>query len=239
MPTAQPISSPRQDRRKARTRARILDAAEEYFAADPESATIARIAESADVAVATVYQHFAGKDDLHLGVVERALEQNERQMLTVYNSEQAPVPKLIDAAGAYLRFYLESPHLFRVIALRQGVVTEESVDSPVAVMMAERVERMNEALVGVLAAGVADGSLRKLVPLDTARFLWGALNGVIGLALRPDRLRLSEAEMRAALAQGVEVLFEGIVGDALRGADHRLLPAVRRSVAAALVSAQE
>lgn len=239
MPTVQPTSSPRQDRRKARTRARILDAAEQFFAVDPESATIARIAESADVAVATVYQHFAGKDDLHLGVVERALEQNERQMLAAYTSELDPVPKLIDAAGAYLRFYLESPHLFRVIALRQGLLTEESADSPVAVMMAERVERMNEALVGVLTDGVADGSLRAVVPLDTARFLWGTLNGVIGLALRPDRLRLGESEMRAALAQGLEVLLDGLVGDGLRGADHRLLPAVRRSVAAALASAQE
>jgi len=64
MTTAEPTSSPRQDRRKARTRARILDAAEEFFAsADPESATIVRIAEAADVAIATVYQHFRSIPD--------------------------------------------------------------------------------------------------------------------------------------------------------------------------------
>lgn len=168
MPTAEPNSSPRQDRRKARTRARILHAAEEFFAsADPESATIARIAEAADVAIATVYQHFAGKDDLHLAVVERALEHNERHMLTVYDSTLPAPVKLIDAARAYLGFYLESPHLFRVIALPPGRLSDESVDSPIAVIMAERVDRMTHALARVIEDGINEGALRPVAPLDT------------------------------------------------------------------------
>ena len=235
MSAAESKASPRQDRRKARTRARILDAAEEFFAAsDPESATIARIAESADVAVATVYQHFVGKDDLHLAVVERALEHNERHMLAVYDSEQPPVAKLIDATGAYLRFYLESPQLFRVIALRPGRVSEESTDSPIAVMMAERVDRMTHSLARVIQDAVTDGSLRPVAPLDTARFLWGTFNGVIGLALRPDRLKLDEQQMRAALAQGVQILFDGLVSDTLRGEEGRLTHELHMRLHAAL-----
>jgi hypothetical protein len=91
--------------------------------------------------------------------------------------------------------------LFRVIALRQGRVSEESTDSPVAVMMAERVDRMTQAPARVLADGVRDGSLRPVSALDTARFLWGSFNGVIGLALRPDRLRLTEPELLTALTR--------------------------------------
>lgn len=221
MPTAEP--STRQERRKAQTRARILDAAEEFFAAvDPESATIARIADAADVAVATVYQHFAGKDDLHLAVVERALEKNERHMLAVYGADTPPVEKLIDAAGAYLGFYLESPPLFRLVALRHGVSSDESSAGPVAVMLAERVGRMTQALAWVIEQGVADGSMRAVAPLDSARFLWGALNGVIALAQRPDRLRLTDDELRSALTQGIEILLQGAVTDALREPDGRL-----------------
>lgn len=191
----------RQERRKAKTRGAILDAAEEFFTTDPASATIARIADAADVAVATVYQHFAGKDDLHLAVVERALEQNERLMMAVYESDELPVVKLVRAAGAYLRFFLETPQLFRLVALRQGQVTAESAESPVAVMLAERVDRMTTALAGVVQAAVTDGSLRPVEPLPTARFLWGSLNGVIGLAARPDRLRLTTDELQEALTQ--------------------------------------
>jgi AcrR family transcriptional regulator len=237
MPTAEPKSSPRQDRRKARTRARILDAAEEFFASiDPESATIVRIAEAADVAVATVYQHFAGKDDLHLAVVERALEHNERHMLTVYDSALPVALKLIDAFGAYLRFYLETPQLFRVVALRQGRVSDETTDSPVAVIMAERVDRMTQALARVIEDGITDGSVRPVSPLDTARFLWGACNGVIGLALRPDRLRLDDPTMRTALTQGVEIVLAGLLGDQLRDRDGRLAPELRERLHAALNS---
>ncbi|MCK2243750.1 MULTISPECIES: TetR/AcrR family transcriptional regulator [unclassified Crossiella] len=217
----------RQDRRKARTRARIIDAAEGFFAAaDADAATIARIAQAADVAVATVYQHFAGKDELHLAVVERALERNEQHMMAVYLADAPPLDKLVDSVGAYLAFYLTSPPLFRLIALRQGVLSDESADNPVAVMLAERVDRMTRALAGVVEAGVADGSLRTVSPTDTARFLWGSMNGVIALAQRPDRLRLSHDELLATLSQGVDILLAGLVADP----DNRLPDAVREVI---------
>jgi len=230
--TAEPMS--RQERRKARTRAAILDAAEGFFATDPESATIAKIAEAADVAVATVYQHFAGKDDLYLAVVERALAANEQHMMTAYDGDAAPVERLVDAVGAYLSFYAESPELFRLVALRQGRVTEESSSGPVAAVMADRVDRLTTTLAGVIEEGVADGSLRDVVPLDFARFIWGAMNGVIALALRPDRLRLTEADLRAAILQGTEVVFDGLVSDSSRGSDGRLRTDLRARLRAVL-----
>lgn len=237
MPTTSETST-RQERRKARTRAAILDAAEEFFAAmDPESATIARIADAADVAVATVYQHFSGKDDLHLAVVERALEKNERHMMAIYDSDAPAVQKLIGAVRAYLAFYLESPRLFRLIALRQGTPTDESTAGPVAVMLSERVDRMTQALAGVVEQGIAEGTFRRVSPLDTARFAWGSMNGVIALAQRPDRLRLSENELRSALAQGTELLAEGLIADALRSPDGRLPDEFKAALRQAINSA--
>lgn len=58
---AAPLSS-RQERRKAATRAKILEAAERLFAARGYSETsIEDISESADVAVRTIYTHFPTK----------------------------------------------------------------------------------------------------------------------------------------------------------------------------------
>src|SRR4051794_27239979 len=55
----------RRARKKARTRAEILDAARRSFAARGfDSVTIADIAAEADVAVQTVFNHFATKEDL-------------------------------------------------------------------------------------------------------------------------------------------------------------------------------
>ncbi|WP_394834453.1 TetR/AcrR family transcriptional regulator [Pendulispora rubella] len=224
-------SGTRQDRRKARTRAQILDAAEERFAAvGAELATIEQIADAADVAVATVYLHFAKKEDLHLAVVERALEENERHMLAVYDSDAPPVDKLVDAVGAYLRFYLESPRLFQVVAMPPGGTSTDTA----ALVLSERIDRMTRALAKVIKRGIDEGTLRGVAPLDTARFLWGALNGVFALAQRPDRLRLSDRELRSALQQGAEILALGVVTDSQRDADGRLAPKLRNRLRKAI-----
>ncbi|MUL67105.1 hypothetical protein BOO86_21710 [Mycobacterium sp. CBMA 234] len=196
------------------------------FTADGETVTIERIADVADVAVATIYQHFSGKDELHSAAVNRALEQNERFMVTVYQSMADPVDKLIDAVGAYLEFYLQSPWLFAMVELKLG--HPAPTDDPAAAMISERVGRMNSMLTGVVQDGIRSGVLRKSVPRDTARFLWGSMNGIIGLALRPDALRLTEDEVRSTLLVGVETILDGMVTDALRGSDGRLKPAIRR-----------
>ncbi|MFC9998616.1 TetR/AcrR family transcriptional regulator [Nocardia sp. NPDC127526] len=214
--------STRQDRRKARTRGVILDAAEELFAGG-DAVTVEQIAEAADVAIATIYQHFGGKDPLYLAVVERALEANERHMVAIYESDAEPVDRLIEAAGAYLRFFLESPHLFRMIQLQPGHLAADQA----ATLVAERINRMNAALVALITDGIREGSLRKVGAVDTARFLWGTMNGVIGLATRPDALRLSTSELRATTLQGMELLLEGLLTDRHRGADGRVARRVR------------
>ncbi len=100
------------------------------FSDDADAATVERIADAADVAVATIYQHFGGKDELHMAVVERAIERNEHHMLAVYESAAEPVEKLIDAAGAYLRFHLASPQMFRMIALQQAALLGRWLTGP-------------------------------------------------------------------------------------------------------------
>ncbi|MEV6318342.1 TetR/AcrR family transcriptional regulator [Streptomyces sp. NPDC051776] len=206
-------SSPRQSRRKAATRKRIVDAAEELFAIDPEAATVARIADAADVSVATVYQHFVGRDDVHLAVVERAVAAAKHHLLAAYDSDGPPMVRLAAAAAAYLQFNLESPHLFRVINLRQGRSTS---DNPVALVLADQVDELTKKLADVIEQAVVDESLRPVDPLATARFLWGSMNGVFGLAVRPDRLRLTSAELLETVLQGTRILLEGLAGPAIR-----------------------
>ena len=64
----------RSERRKARTTAAILDAAERHFLERGfQSAKVDEIAEEADVAVGSVYNHFGSKDGLYGALLERAL----------------------------------------------------------------------------------------------------------------------------------------------------------------------
>src|SRR5436190_1422366 len=62
-------------RRKARTVAAILDAAEHHFLVRGyEGTKVDEIATDADVAVGSIYNHFDGKEGLYAALLERALE---------------------------------------------------------------------------------------------------------------------------------------------------------------------
>ena len=78
-PEMQAVS--RSERRKARTTAAILDAAERHFLDRGfQAAKVDEIADDADVAVGSVYNHFASKEGLYGALLERALDLFETYM---------------------------------------------------------------------------------------------------------------------------------------------------------------
>src|SRR5262245_48439011 len=78
----------RVERRKARTRRNLLAAARHLFAArGVEHTTIADIAERADVAIGSFYNHFSTKDELLDALIEQALS----EQLRLLQRRQAPI----------------------------------------------------------------------------------------------------------------------------------------------------
>src|SRR5689334_23333134 len=78
------VDGSRGSRKKARTYAAILDAAEALFRERGlQATTIDDVAEQADVSVGSVYVHFKNKSGLYLALVERALDLNEQAMTRV------------------------------------------------------------------------------------------------------------------------------------------------------------
>lgn len=171
--------------------------------------TIDDIAAAADVSVGTVYFHFQSKEGLYLSLVEEALKANTDAM-TAIDRTLAPLDRVIAAGNAYLRFALEHPDHFRLVALR---ATDPPTDAELA-DIEERVARRVEQLVGAveadLAAAIDDGSIRDVPVRETMRFLWGAWNGVAALGFRPDRLRLTPDEVSAALQVGLDLLMAAL-----------------------------
>lgn len=206
-------TSPRGARRKARTATAILDAAEGLFRERGlQATTIDEVAEAADVSVGSVYVHFRNKAGLYLALVERALDLNEQAMARVLDlGLDSPLERVLAAGDAYLRFHVEQPGAFQMIALRVLEPGSGQAEPEVEARIAERVE----ALVGVvqadLEAAVAAGEIRADIDLARAtRFVWGAWNGVIALSLRRDRLRVDDDELAETLAVGRRLLSDAL-----------------------------
>ena len=110
----------RLERRKARTVAAILDAAERHFLERGYEATkVDEIAADADVAVGSLYNHFGSKDGLYAALLEHALETFEAYMSEEAPADLTPLERILDVMGHLARFGRERPGEMRVLCLPQ------------------------------------------------------------------------------------------------------------------------
>src|SRR5688572_5412916 len=109
-----------QAERRRRTAAAILDAAENaYTAAGGYAAvTIEQIAREADVALATIYDHFGGKQEVYLAAADRIVGRNEEYLeAATANPSLSGLQEAVEVGRAYARFHLDHPAAFRLIGL--------------------------------------------------------------------------------------------------------------------------
>src|SRR5436305_13314364 len=112
----------RAERRKARTTTAILDAAERHFLERGfQNAKVDEIAEDADVAVGSVYNHFASKEGLYAAALERALDLFETYMVDEIKPDPdgTALEQLLEVAGRVARFGRERPGHLRMLVLPQ------------------------------------------------------------------------------------------------------------------------
>jgi AcrR family transcriptional regulator len=204
-------SSPvRLDPRRQRTIDALVAAAEELFAGAPlEDVTVEQIGERAGVAVSSIYNNFGSKAGLYAAVVDRALDVDREYMDRAYTSGRSPVDQLLAAAEQYLRFALDHPSFFRLLAfpppLAQGAGAAET-----AARLAQRVDEQNARMVDAIERGIVDGSIKRLDARRTATVLWASWNGIISLAWRPDDLRQDGAALEQLVTLAAELMSFGL-----------------------------
>ncbi len=210
----------RSDRRRARTRAQILDAAEVVFSRHGfDGARIEVIAEDADVSVGTIYTHFDGKRGVYLHLVDRALELFGEYMARAEDPALSPLQRVLAGGDAYLRFHLDHPGAFQFLAYRSPGSVPLSADADVEARIRDRVGILLERFAAQIDEAIAAGEARPVDSSRLTRYLWGAWNGVIALGLQPDGLRISDEEIAETLELARWLLREGLAGAALRDAN--------------------
>lgn len=211
-----PTPSGRVDRRRARTRAALIDAAEIAFREGGYAGTrIEDVAERADVSVGSVYTHFHGKHGLYLAVVERALELFAGYMERSNTEAFTPLQRVLAGGDSYLRFHLEHPGAFQFLALR-AAPPSDTFDSAAEDRIRDGVDRLLTEFADRIDAAVAAGEARPVDSLRLTTFLWGAWNGVISLRMQPKGLALDDDEIAETLEVGRWLLREALASPAMR-----------------------
>lgn len=203
------------ERRRARTAAAIRDAAERLFLTRGYAATTMEdLAEEADVAIGSIYAHFASKEGLYTALIERALELVERYSDEGFAAGDSPVARLLGLAEGYLRFAREHPGYFQLFRFPPPDRPGAEQAPRAAARVARRIEEETERMAGELQRGIDEGLGPQIEVLSTARFLWAAWDGVIACHLGPGNMGLSDAEFEAVLARAREVLATGLLSPA-------------------------
>lgn len=195
----------RSERRKARTAAAIRDAAERLFLSRGYSATTMEdLAEEADVAVGSIYAHFASKEGVYSALIERALDLDKQYCDEGFNAGELPAERLFGLAEGYLRFAREHPGYFQLFRFpppdRPGAELTPTATARVARRIEDETARMTEEIQKMIDEGIG----RSVDAKSTARFLWAAWEGVICSHLGPGNMGLTDGEFEEVLNRARE-----------------------------------
>jgi len=160
-PTTEPSS--RLEKRKARTRAAILQAASALFRANGfEQTSMAQVAEAAQTGVGTVYGYFDSKDE----ILRELLRLNSIHAVEAYQAAvTADTPaivrvcKALESMTAYIR-----EHRSILQAAFLSAARDRTVDQQSSVWL-------HHSIGGLIRDGVARGQLRDVPVETTARML--------------------------------------------------------------------
>ncbi len=141
---------PRIDRRRARTRAALLQAGESLFAAHSvDAVSIDDIVLAADVAKGSFYNHFADKEALARAIAGAVRAEAEAEVDAANAGVVEPARRMARAQAVFVRFAVRNPE--RARAMMRLFAGATLPDAP-----------MNRGLRADVEAGLADDSFRDL-----------------------------------------------------------------------------
>jgi len=162
----------------AATRSALLDAAAARFGRfGPRKTTMAEVAREAGLSRATVYTHFASKEDLYAALLERATERFVAGLEACIAGPGDAREKLRGVVGIAHRIYAQNPLLLGALSGDGDMILERVAARALRV----HEERVIALLASVLAEGVRSGSLRR-IDTEAVAYLMYQLGKVLVLS---------------------------------------------------------
>ena len=125
MPEQPDEGTNRLDRRKARTRAALIHAAQAFLAAGTATVPIVEITEAADVGMGSFYNHFDSKEELFRAAVEDALDVFGALLDELSGCLDDPAHAFAQSFRLFGRLHRQNPELSKVL-LNNGPAVAQS-----------------------------------------------------------------------------------------------------------------
>jgi AcrR family transcriptional regulator len=174
----------RRQEEKDRRRDEILDATAAVAAREGMAAfTMDQVARQARLSRALIYVYFKDKQDLLLGLADRANDRLQQRFAAI-NARKGTGLKRIQSMGrAYVAFAEEDPVYFEAMSCFAAHATEQGTPAGNELLCMQGGSRVHGEMIKALELGRTDGSIRKDVGnLMLVSFtLWAFMHGAIQL----------------------------------------------------------
>ena len=205
------------DKRKQRTRAVLIGAAQQYLASTSTSVSIQELTDAADVGFGSFYNHFDSKDDLFAAALTATLDAWAEKVSATVDDLEDPAEIFAVSFRMTGRLQRAHPELVRVI-LRSGTST------------LTRDRGLRTLMMDDLRKGMDRGRFVRMEPDVAAMIAGGALLGLLRL-LNDDPARDGDALSDAAAERVLVMLgIDAVESARLTGAP---LPHYRSALDAA------
>jgi TetR/AcrR family transcriptional regulator len=205
----------RREQRKTKRTAIVEATIALLFRQHKPATTMDEIAAKSGMSTASLYKYFPdGKDEIYEELIDYVLEMDEAYLEGPLESGKPPLEVLTELGAAYVNFGAQFPALFQFL-------TQPTDFGPLtggqAAEIAKRVSRILERVAGVIAQGQRDDIpveqrfAEHLDPYRTAQVLHGAWNGLVGLSLRDDDLRVDGETLIALSTLATSVVQHGVM----------------------------
>jgi AcrR family transcriptional regulator len=193
------------DEARALFRNAILDAAEAVFAENGfHGARIQDIAARARIAVGTVYNHFAQKDD----VLRALLQERSEELLAELRPRPDDAPEFrarLEACAARTLAYVGRHRAFFAIASEQGLFAGSSAPGArLDVRPADKVAKFRAVYRELVDEGIRSGDLEPMDADALARFFQGTMRAFILASLAGE-----ETDAAALVSMTVDLFLHG------------------------------
>jgi AcrR family transcriptional regulator len=208
----------RRERQKAELRDQILAAAARIIADEGfDALTMRKIADAIEYSPATIYLHFASRDEIALELVRGGFAMLVERMAPAA-AEPDPLKRVRLIGRAYLEFAQAEPETYKLIFME-----DERFAAPIMLALKESEDNTGDTafdfLLGTVQELIDRGVYRPLPAHTIASLLWSSLHGIAAL-----KLSCSEYPFEGSLTEPGETLMEildrGLFADSQRNSEH-------------------